>query len=252
MNLLVFIDESGTSDLEHIPADFPALCLCLVFIPSDDYASAIVPPLVSFKLQHWKREDVILHSTAIRNGTGDFAFLQKRPPAERAAFLDSLFTLFAPLPFTLRPIVIRKDWHKDRYGEDANDPYWLAAMFALERICEHAEKLGYKDISVVIEKREKRQNQDIQERLDIFLARGSSFYDAGNIERGIRRERYQALKWQIVFVDKKSNSYGLQIADLCAWPIAKHFADPTKPFRPYEQIAAKIIRPFVFPWRKEP
>lgn len=45
---------------------------------------------------------------------------------------------------------------------------------------------------------------------------------------------------EIRFMDKKHNSTGLQVADLVAYPIARHVVKPDQPNRAYELIEPKI------------
>ncbi|MDD2224743.1 MAG: hypothetical protein PHP97_01095 [Candidatus Shapirobacteria bacterium] len=42
------------------------------------------------------------------------------------------------------------------------------------------------------------------------------------------------------FMYKKDNIIGLQIADLCAYPLAKHILFPEEPYIPFEIIKSKI------------
>jgi hypothetical protein len=46
----------------------------------------------------------------------------------------------------------------------------------------------------------------------------------------------------IRFMDKKHNSTGLQIADLVAYPIARHTVDPAQPNRAYDIVERKLRR----------
>ena len=50
------------------------------------------------------------------------------------------------------------------------------------------------------------------------------------------------LAFDIVMVDKKSNSCGLQLADLVARPIGRHVLAPGQPNRAYEILEPKLRR----------
>ena len=47
---------------------------------------------------------------------------------------------------------------------------------------------------------------------------------------------------QIIFADKKTNSAGLQLADLTARPIGRHVLDPAQPNRAWEIVETKLRR----------
>ena len=48
--------------------------------------------------------------------------------------------------------------------------------------------------------------------------------------------------FEMIFVDKKANSSGLQIADLTARPIGRHAINPDQPNRAWEIIESKLRR----------
>ena len=48
--------------------------------------------------------------------------------------------------------------------------------------------------------------------------------------------------FEIVFADKRTNSAGLQLADLTARPIGRHFLDPGQPNRAWDIIETKLHR----------
>ena len=48
--------------------------------------------------------------------------------------------------------------------------------------------------------------------------------------------------FEIVFADKKTNSVGLQLADLTARPIGRHVVNPQQPNRAWDIIRKKLRR----------
>jgi hypothetical protein len=50
------------------------------------------------------------------------------------------------------------------------------------------------------------------------------------------------LPFELIFADKKSNSTGLQLADLIARPIGLHILKPEQPNRAFEVIEGKFYR----------
>jgi hypothetical protein len=53
--------------------------------------------------------------------------------------------------------------------------------------------------------------------------------------------------FEIIFADKKTNSIGLQVADLIARPIGLQTLRPDQPNRAYEIIRPKVFDRYVFP-----
>ncbi|GAH52281.1 unnamed protein product [marine sediment metagenome] len=43
-----------------------------------------------------------------------------------------------------------------------------------------------------------------------------------------------------IFHSKRENIVGLQIADLCAYPLARHLLNPEEPYIPFKIIEKKI------------
>ena len=48
--------------------------------------------------------------------------------------------------------------------------------------------------------------------------------------------------FEIFFANKKTNSTGLQLADLTARPIGRHILDPLQPNRAWDIIESKLYR----------
>lgn len=55
-----------------------------------------------------------------------------------------------------------------------------------------------------------------------------------------QRELITKFEWRIRFCDKKSNSSGLQLADLIARPVGLKHLKPDQPNRAYEVIENKV------------
>jgi hypothetical protein len=66
-----------------------------------------------------------------------------------------------------------------------------------------------------------------------FLACGTYFIPA---------ERFKVLQCPLVFWDKRANIAGLQMADLTAYPCARHILKPAQPNQAFEIINNKIYQ----------
>lgn len=222
---LVFVDESGDHGLDAIDAGYPMFVLAFCVMRKEDYIAQLTPAVQRFKMKHFGHDDVILHEREIRKDQGAFSFLKTRD--RKQAFLDELTAIVAAMPFRLICSAIRKDQLRAKYVSPDN-PYHIALGFGLERVFYYLRDkgaLGGKT-HVMVEKRGKREDAE----LELEFRR---VCDGGNYQR-------QQLPFEIAFVDKKSNSAGLQIADLVARPVGMSIVRPGQNNRAFEALRAKF------------
>lgn len=222
---LVFVDESGDHGLELIDLGYPIFVLAFCVIRKDDYVATLTPVLQRFKLKHFGHDNVVLHERDIRKDLGAFAFLKTKE--KKQAFLDELTTIIEAMPFTLICSVIRKDKLRAKYV-DPDNPYHIALGFGLERVFSFlrgkAATIG--KTHVIVEQRGKREDAELELEFRRVCA-GANY----------RREQ---LPFEIAFVDKKSNSAGLQIADLVARPVGMSVLRPDQGNRAFEVLRPKF------------
>lgn len=224
---LVFVDESGDHGLETIDSGYPVFVLAFCVFRKADYMQKLVPALQNFKFRHFGHDQVILHEVDIRRDRGDFAFLKTREMKEQ--FLGELSDIVNAMPFTLVTTVINKELYKQRYHDPAN-PYHVALGYGLERVfyCLRSNGGHMDRTHVIVEKRGKKEDAE----LELEFRR---VCDGANYE-GVQ------LPFDIVFADKKSNSPGLQLADLIARPVGMKVLRPEQANRAYEIIETKFYR----------
>ncbi len=224
---LVFVDESGDHGLESIDQGYPVFVLAFCIIKKTDYSRLLVPALQEFKFKHFGHDQVILHEVDIRRDRGAFDFLKTKEKKED--FLGELSNIVKDIPFTLVTTVIKKEAYKQRYRDPAN-PYHVALGYGLERVFYYLRANGGNTgkTHVVVEKRGKKEDAE----LELEFRR---VCDGGNYER-------TQLPFEIIFSDKKSNSAGLQLADLIARPVGMKILRPEQQNRAYEIIEAKFYR----------
>lgn len=228
----VFIDESGDHSLANINKDFPIFALLGLIINEKEYEK-LCTEINSFKIKYFKSTEVILHSRDIRKCEGPFALLFDLD--KKKAFYEDLNDILKKHDFMLVASAILKQKHIDKYGKLADDPYEIALTFVLERILfESDARKNNETIDVVIESRGKREDQELAERYNELLYKGSS---------QVSPERFiVTFCSEIDFKRKKENDIGLQIADLCAYPIARHVLYPKEPYPSFDVIEGKIRR----------
>jgi uncharacterized protein DUF3800 len=227
MPLMVFLDEAGDHSLDPVDKDFPVFVLVFLLCEQTDYTDVIVPAFTRFKINQFGHDGVILHSRDIRKALGDFSFLQV--PERRESFHADLSQLVQKAPFELIAIAIRKDLHSERYGSSSRNPYDLALEFGMERLKAYVDELRQQTVTLLAEAR--GRNEDNALRLAFLqLLKDGSFY-----------ETFDSVEFDLKFVAKRANVLGHQVADLCAYPIARHVIDPNKSSRAFDIVSAKFL-----------
>lgn len=86
-------------------------------------------------------------------------------------------------------------------------------------------------INITIESRGRVEDEIIQKRYNRLLDKGSG---------KIIPERFKKRFEKMEFRKKKENDCGLQIADLCAYPVARHIISPNEPYPAYSVVEKKF------------
>lgn len=222
---LVFVDESGDHGLDTIDPGYPVFVLVFCVMRKEDYVAALTPALQRFKLKHFGHDNVILHERDIRKDQGSFAFLKTRE--KKKAFLEELTRIIEATSFTLICSVIRKEQLRVKYVAPDN-PYHVALGFGLERVFYFLRGKGaiFGKTHVMVEQRGKREDTELELEFRRVCA-GANY-------------RKEQLPFEITFVDKKSNSAGLQIADLVARPVGLSVLRPDQSNRAFDVLRPKL------------
>lgn len=233
------MDESGDHGIENIDEDYPIFVLSFCCFHIDDYVNAAVPSLQRFKFKYFGHDQVILHEHDIRKQGGNFLFL-RRDRDLRESFLSDVADLVNKTPFDIISVVVDKQKLRNQYHEPFN-PYHLSLRFGLERLLEYLinKEQQNKQIYIVFEQRGKKEDNE----LELEFRRICD----GNRQFGYKRIDFTKILFRSFFVDKRSNSCGLQLADLTARPVGLNYLRPNQRNRAYEIISQKIYRHKVFP-----
>src|SRR5690606_9731119 len=153
--------------------------------------------------------------TDIRKERGDFRF-SSRP--HKQAFLDELTGIIESSKFILIGCII----DKERLRERSENPYHLALGFCLETLHELMQEKKQDDLPthVVVECRGKKEDAELELEFRRVCAGENRFGSA--------------LPFEVVFADKKTNSSGLQLADLVARPIGLSVVRAGQPNRAFD------------------
>lgn len=225
-SFVVFVDESGDHSLESIDEGYPVFALTFCIFSQDVYVDRLCPRVNRLKFQLFGHDHVVFHESEIVRRKGRFAQMGKE---SREKLMDDLSVIMKETPFDIVAVIIDKKRHKARYSDPVH-PYHLAMQFGLERIFKFlsARGEGTKETHFVFEARGGKEDTD----LELAFRR---VCDGANWER-------KQYPFQICIADKKTNSIGLQIADLTARPIGLSVLRPDQLNRAFEILKPKLGR----------
>jgi hypothetical protein len=223
---IIYVDESGDHSLESIDPDYPVFVLSFCIFRKEKYLAWLTPAVRRLKFATFGHDMVVLHESDIRRNKGAFSRLSKVP---REAFLNQLTDIISAADFQLVAVVIDKRRLKSRYAQPAH-PYHLALEFGLECIYRLLRDAG----------------QDGALTCVVCEARGSK--EDAELELAFRRIRdgdnyfHKPLPFDLIVADKKTNSEGLQLADLTARPIGLMVLRPEQENRAVAVLKGKFYR----------
>lgn len=226
----LFIDESGDHGLVNLDPDFPVFLLCGLLTSEENYENTR-NNINNLKKTFWGNKEVILHSRDIRKCEKEFQILFDIE-IKRQFYLQ-LNAIIKNSAYRILASAIDKAKYIKTYGKLSNDVYELALSFIIERAIFSLDEVVHteKQLEIVIEKRGKKEDKKLEEHFQRLLARGTGFVDA---------ERLKAVRTKIIFRDKKENINGLQLADLVAYPIARHVIEPKRANPAFDVLSSKI------------
>lgn len=223
---IVYVDESGDHSLTSIDPDYPLFVLSFCIFRKEVYANAVTPAIRQLKFSTFGHDMVVLHEADIRRKKRAFSRLSKEP---REAFLDALTDIISAADFWLVAVVIDKRKLKDRYNKPAH-PYHLALEFGLERIYRLLQSAGQDDALTYIVCEARGAREDAELELEFRRIRDGANYF------------HHPLPFDLIIADKKTNSEGLQLADLTARPIGLTVLRPDQTNRAAEVLEQKFYR----------
>jgi len=224
-NFVVYVDESGDHGLQSVDSNYPLFVLAFCVFYKRHYAEKVVPALQKFKFNHFGHDIVVLHETDIRKETGTFRFANRQLKYE---FLDELTSIIEASNFILISCVIDK-LRLNQRATTPDNPYHLALGFCLETLYEllQEKQQDDKQTHVIVECRGRKEDNELELEFRRICA-GANRMDKN-------------LPFDIIFADKKTNSAGLQLADLVARPIGLHVLRPDQQNRAFDVLKRKLF-----------
>lgn len=224
-----FLDETGDHGLGFVDENFPIFLLAGCLFETAEYEK-ISREINAFKKDFFKTTEVILHSRDIRKCDGAFQILFDLELKKR--FYERLNAIIAGANFIAIAVAIDKKRHIEKYGAIADNPYTICLSYILERLVFCTDQNSTPStVSIIIEKRGKKEDKQL-------LAHYNSVIDKGTYH--VIASRFKQRITDFTMMSKRDNNVGLQIADLCAYPIARHVLNSEEPYIPFEIIEDKL------------
>ena len=225
---IIYADESGDPNPASIDANYPVFVLNFCVFRKDEYAESVLPAVTAFKFEHFGHDMVVLHENEIRRHRWPFVF--SRDEQKREHFMEGIARIIKDVDFTIITVVLDKRRLPHRYVL-ASEVYELALGSCIERLHGFlaAREGGDRMAHIIIESRGKSGDGELE----------SAFQRIRHDENEGDKSK---MGLEIIFADKKTNSIGLQIADLTARPIGLHFINPEQSNRAWDSVEPKLLR----------
>ena len=225
----LYLDETGDHSLSFIDYNFPIFLLCGCIFEQTELKN-IEEKISLFKQKYFNTSNVILHSREIRKCEGAFQILFDLNL--KAEFYQNLNSIIKNSKFKIIGVGINKEEYIKRYGKSAKDPYSLSLSFIMERLIFCLDELDKKsEVEIRAERRGGKEDQKLLSQFNSILDLGTYYVSNDRLKKKIK-------KFEFNF--KKDNIVGLQIADLCAYPLARYLINSEEPYIPFMVIEDKI------------
>lgn len=229
MNYYFFLDETGDHGLSYIDKNFPLFLLCGCLLTEDNLRT-LEDNVNAFKQKYFNTSNVILHSRDIRKCEGAFQILFNL--TIKANFYSDINLILEQVEYIIIGAGINKEEHIKKYGKGAKNPYTLSLSFIIERLVFCLDNIDKNSkVKIVLEERGKKEDDMIIAHLNSIMDRGTYYVSSNRLKKKITRA---------MFHSKRENVIGLQLADLCAYPLARNILNPEEPYIPFQVIKDKI------------
>lgn len=241
-----YMDDSGSRDLDRRPRgadgqpDWFALGGVLVW-PED---KAAIKERVASLRQKWQQMgDVPLHSSEVRNRSGNFRWLEELHVDKRLEFYNDISSIFKSSPVICLACVIDRQGYDQRYRERYGTRRWLlcktAFSIAVERAAKFAIHHGAR-LRVFAERTDKAMERRLESYYRDLRDVGLPF-DGGNSAKYAPLAQAKLRQTLFEFRVKPKQSTCMQLADLALWPMCRGGYDPSDHSYQVLRTAGRLI-----------
>lgn len=224
---IFYADESGDHSLTSVDPTYPVFSLSLCGFRKETYCSRVVPNFQRFKFKYFGHDAVVLHEHEIRKQKNAFRILNDE--TTRLHFLDDLSECVRASPFTIfASVILKSELKHDLFPEN---PYSISLRVCLQQAHAFLKARGEigKRTHFIFEMRGKKEDAELELEFRRLVAG----------QNALETPMYG---FEIHFSDKRSNSTGMQIADLTARPLGLRRFRKDQPNRAFDLIEKKIYR----------
>ncbi|MCM1138769.1 MAG: DUF3800 domain-containing protein [Muribaculum sp.] len=228
----LFIDECGDHNLSKYDPTFPIFTLCGILV-SRQNLNTLNKAFEELKQEIFGNTDIIIHSVDIRKWRG--AFLALKDDALRVKFFEGIERILSQNEayVIVSCTILKEQLSKFCVRGEEEDVYGLSLSYLIERSIFCVDnKEDNADISIIVEKRGKKEDNKLLNYYNGLRNRGTKWVDA---------ERLRSRVGSFSFNHKSDNIIGLQIADLIAYPITIHLLHPERPNHSYDAVKHNIF-----------
>ena len=231
----LFLDECGSHPVNSPSDRFPVFCLCGIIVDVDRYRT------VDRQWKMWKARWLgsareLVHEPEVRRRSNKF---HNSDMSKEQELIDSLATEIESIDFTCIAAVIDKRqfavMHPEGFVDDflPSSGYLMCIDFVIERFVHFLHHVGNDARGLVIaESRGAREDAEVHSEFIRLQLDGTQWQS----ESWFRHQ----LRPYIEFQKKHRNSSGLQLADLCARPIAEKVLNTAANPERWDAIKTKL------------
>ena len=217
---------------------FPTLTITALVIPTKIYKDSTMPGLDIIKEKYFKNKVVSFHSREIRRKTDQFKiFLNEEIYNDFKVDMINLIekSQISIVSASINKVkLLEKTIAFEAFSGGAKynigDLYLMTVNFVLERL---AQLIGSSTAKIIFEERGREESKKIQAMLESAKKNGT-FYKT--------KEDFIGIDDDIYFFKKIDNVNGLQIADYCVYPFARHAKNP----KDEDNKLFDLLRKFVY------
>lgn len=232
----MFVDESGHAHHTQNDPNNPFLTVCGVLFTDEAYRP-FRKAFRALKEDVFGRTDIVFHSRDIRKRQGVFRVL--KDDAINVYFITKLNQIISEASFTVVAVVVDKKHYMRIYPFSTFDIYLIALELMMERVLyrlqpkdlppEHSKNT----VKILAEARGRNEDERLLRAFNRIMDRGNDHNPPA---------RFRSLFSGLAFKRKAELIDGLELADLCAYPIGKHCADPFQSHPSYPIIQPKLLK----------